>query len=106
MTTEGRMKVYISGRMAGLPADRVQKHFAEAQEYLTREGFIVMNPDCLRMCPGFDYDDYMSIDIAMLQRCDAIYMLVGWEESNGAKKELKFAIENNKRVFLEGFNAI
>ena len=101
MTTEGRMKVYISGRMAGLPADRVQKHFAEAQEYLTAEGFIVMNPDCLRMCPGFDYDDYMFIDIAMLKRCDAIYMLEGWVESNGAKDELRIALEDGKKVMLE-----
>ena len=101
MTTEARMKVYISGRMAGLPADRVQKHFAEAQEYLTAEGFIVMNPDCLRMCPGIDYDDYMAIDLAMLERCDAIYMLEGWVESNGAKKELRFALEYGKKIMLE-----
>ena len=101
MITEGRMKVYISGRMEGLPTDRVQKHFAEAQEYLTAEGFIVMNPDCLRMCPGFDYDDYMSIDLAMLERCDAIYMLEGWEESGGARKELIFAFEHDKKIMLE-----
>ena len=101
MTTEGRMKVYISGRMAGLPPERVQKHFAEAQEYLTAEGFIVMNPDCLRMCPGFDYDDYMSIDLAKLERCDAIYMLEGWEESGGARKELIFAFEHDKKIMLE-----
>ena len=101
MTTEGRMKVYISGRMEGLPPERVQKHFAEAQEYLTTEGFIVMNPDCLRMCPGFDYDDYMSIDLAMLERCDAIYMLEGWEESGGARKELIFAFEHDKKIMLE-----
>ena len=101
MTTEGRMKEYISGRMAGLPPERVQKHFAEAQEYLTAEGFIVMNPDCLRMCPGFDYDDYMTIDLAMLERCDAIYMLEGWEESGGARKELIFAFEHDKKIMLE-----
>ena len=37
------------------------------------------------------YDDYLDGDLALLGRCDSILMMEGWEDSNGAKAEKKWA---------------
>ena len=47
------------------------------------------------------YDDYLMIDLEMIaMAADAIALLPGWENSNGAKKELKTAIELGLEVIL------
>lgn len=40
---------------------------------------------------GFSINDAIDRDIAALKRCDAIYMLNGWEHSTGARAELALA---------------
>lgn len=35
-----------------------------------------------------DYEDYMKMSFCMLDMCDAIYMLLGWNKSCGANREL------------------
>jgi len=40
-------------------------------------------------------------DLELVRRCDAIYMLEGWEQSEGAKQELELAKELNLDVFYE-----
>lgn len=56
-----------------------------------------MDPTCLPA--GFDWEDYMPICLAMLERCDAICLLTGWERSWGAQKELWAARHWGKKVF-------
>lgn len=43
----------------------------------------------------------MDADLAAVRSCDAIYLLHGWEESRGAKKELAEAIACRLQVMLE-----
>lgn len=40
---------------------------------------------------GTSRDTWILGDMAILQRCDAIYMMDGWERSEGATDELKMA---------------
>ena len=95
------MKIYISGQMTGLTEHRIKHHFGEAEKYLRQEGFVPVNPAVLQGVPGLEHDEYMAIDLTMLSLCDAIYMLRGWEESNGAKIELAQAIKDGKKIILE-----
>ena len=44
----------------------------------------------------------MDADLAAVRSCDAIYLLRGWENSRGAKKELAEAITHGLKVMLEG----
>lgn len=37
------------------------------------------------------WEQWMRLDIALLHRCHAIYMLEGWEKSAGAQRELEEA---------------
>lgn len=91
------MKVYISGQITNKPD--YKKHFDMVQKYLEEQGHAVMNPACL--LNGFEYDEYMHVCYAMLDVCDAIYMLEGWGESKGANLEYGYAAKNNKLVYCD-----
>lgn len=46
--------------------------------------------------------EHMRVDIALLLKCDCIYMLQGWELSKGAKLELDVASSCGIKVMFEG----
>ena len=81
------MKVYLSGKITGDAGYR--QKFEAVQNELTSYGYVVFNPAVLP--DGFEYEDYMSLDLLILSRCDAIYLLRDWKNSPGAKRELEEA---------------
>lgn len=87
------MKVYLSGKITGDTGYR--QKFEAVQNELTSYGYVVFNPAVLP--DGFEYEDYMSLDLFILSRCDAIYLLRDWKNSPGAKREL----EEAKRLGLQ-----
>ena len=44
----------------------------------------------------------MDAELAAIPHLDAIYLLRGWEGSDGARAELKVAIENGMVILQEG----
>ena len=89
------MKVFISGKMTGEPNYNREK-FNEVEAELKEKGFIVLNPAVLPT--GLKHEEYMSICYAMIDVCDMVVMLSGWEHSKGAMMERGYAIANNKAV--------
>ena len=85
------MKVYISGAITG--TKDYMKRFSEAEEDLTRLGYEVINPAKANatLPKGTTHDEYMEMSFCMLDMCDAIYFLEGWENSLGANMEYGFA---------------
>lgn len=92
------MKVYISGKITG-DTDYKQK-FDRAAEFLCNIGHEAINPTVIDA--QLTYDEYMRIDLAMLSVCDAIYLLDGWEDSNGANIEYNAAKQKGLRVYFQG----
>lgn len=89
--------IYVAGPIMGRP-DYIER-FCRAQLQLEDDGWIVLNPaDLPQEMPD---DRYMPICLAMLQQADAIYMLDGWEYSEGANIELQFAQYQGKEVLYE-----
>lgn len=86
--------IYIAGPIKG-HADYIER-FCAAQLDLEADGWIVLNPADLP--PGMPADRYMPICLAMLQQADAIYMLDGWEYSEGANIEMQFALYQGKTI--------
>ena len=90
-------KIYIADPMTGIP--NFNAFFNEAEEYLRSQGYKVMNPNCLPT--DFDWKDYMPICLEMINCCDAVYMLRGWEDSKGANLELDHALKAGKAVLYQ-----
>lgn len=84
------MKVYISGPITGV--EDFETHFNKAEEFLRKRGLEPVNPVKIGKALEKDglhleYSDYMRADIAELLKCDAIFMLDGSEDSEGACTE-------------------
>lgn len=91
------MKVYIAGKITGCTGYRQQ--FMAAEWRLSEMGFSVMNPAWLYAYPAFERDDYLAVSRAMLERCDAVFLLPNWGGSAGVKAELRIAERRGMRVF-------
>lgn len=46
-----------------------------------------------------EYNTWIDGDVEILRRCDAVLMIPGWEESNGAQIERKYALNHDVKVF-------
>lgn len=88
------MKIYIAGPMSGL-CDFNRPEFNRVAATIVSAGHVALNPAILP--DGLSQADYMAVCIAMIQRCDAILMLNGWQDSDGAKAECALA----KKLGLE-----
>lgn len=90
-------RVYISGAMRSRMGT-YKGIFADAQRELEKD-YIVINPALLPI--GLESDKYMPICFAMIDAADAIYMLKGWEQSEGACLEKAYAEYHKKKVMYE-----
>lgn len=89
------MKIYIAGPITGHLNYRSK--FKKAENELIKKGHTVLNPAYL---PD-GLKDYIKICKAMIDQSDALYMLEGYESSVGAKEELAYADECNKKVLFD-----
>ncbi|MBR5177710.1 MAG: DUF4406 domain-containing protein, partial [Lachnospiraceae bacterium] len=77
--------------------------FKNAETKLREEGYEVINPAKvgLLMPKSFEHKDYMDIDFALMQKCEAIYLLKGWRASIGSVNELSFARQRGMKIIYE-----
>ena len=84
------MKIYISGKMTGLPDFNFPAFHAEATR-LRALGHEVINPAELNPDTDATWHECMRRDLAALLTCDALAMLDGWQDSAGAHLEMHVA---------------
>lgn len=104
-------KVYIAGPMRGYERYNFPAFF-EAEEYLKEHGYEPLNPARRDVEAGFDpgktleeqggltLKDFMRRDLPQLLECDAIFLLPGWQDSVGARLELRVARDCELQVLF------
>lgn len=96
------MIIYIAGKYSG----EIDKNIADAR----RVAIKIWEAGHVALCPHLntanfekdctlEYDGYIKGDLKLLERCDAILMLKGWEESQGAQIELEYAESRGLPVY-------
>lgn len=90
--------IYISGPYTDPDPARVKGNIAraalKAADYI-RQGYAVFCPhtmtekidDLFNTSEQITYDDWLTLDLYWLAKCDAIHMLPGWRMSKGAQVE-------------------
>lgn len=93
--------LYVAGPYSGDTAGNIIRA-EEVSIGLIRNGFHVLTPH--KNMAGYEqyegdgigYKTWIDMDIDLLRRCDAIYIMLNSERSVGVQKELKFA--RRKRI--------
>ena len=97
----GIKTIYISGKISGLPISEVISKFQRSCAKVKRFGLEPKNPLDNGLPWDAAWEDQMSKDISILLRCDAIYLLPDYLESDGAKIELAVAKQCQMPVFID-----
>ena len=96
------MKIYVSGKITGLPIEEAKQRFADSQALLESIGFEVVNPLEFGLCDEkASWESHMVKDIELLFGCDAIYMMDNWTGSTGAGIEYDIAFRLGKDIWFE-----
>ena len=88
-----KKKIYISGSISH-NENYVEQFTCKAAEL--QNDYIVLSP--LFIAAELSWKEYMKIDLAMIDVCDIVYMMKGWETSRGAKIEECYAQIRGKKV--------
>jgi len=88
------LKVYIAGKVIGLPPQEVSAKFARAEAELKALGYSVVNPITVvherysqAELQRTTWHEIMRMLIGELVQCDVVYMLPCWVHSPGAHLE-------------------
>lgn len=105
------MKLYIAGKMQGLPLYNFPAFFKAALA-LREQGINVINPAEKDMARGFDpgkplKDQDFSLEETLRQDfldilhedTDGVVFLPGWQDSSGARDEYRIARRSGKHVY-------
>lgn len=123
-----RTRVYLAGPMRGIENNNFPAFFA-AEALLRMWGYDVVNPARMDMDEGKAYwswaerriimDDSFTIEDALNRDfaailgtdgnggCEAVFVLSGWENSQGALRETWFSLSTGRPLFrMEAFNPV
>lgn len=84
--------VYISGPITGV--EKYWEPFEQAEDELSAAGFIGLSPS--RLPKGLSNEQYMQIDLAMINAADAVLFIPGFEDSPGSRLEMMYCEYINK----------
>jgi hypothetical protein len=107
--------IYVAGPYSAPTPEGIAanvKAAAEAGQELMRRGWAVICPHSMThnwdIGTGLEYSHFIAADLELLRRCDAIYLLPDWTESNGALGEAALADELGLQLFswTDGFPGV
>lgn len=99
--------IYISGACSADTKEGIKRNIQQARAcaaVLIKKGWCVLIPHqnfYMMDEYGIDYDTFMTMDIELMRRCDAVFMLSNWKASKGAVTEHDIADHNKMVIFYE-----
>ena len=98
--------VYICGRFRGDNHWEIHQNVLKAEAvipHLISQGYapICMHKITENLQGLFPDETYLDICIKVLSACQAIYMLKGWQKSEGSKQEWEYATSHGIEVMYE-----
>lgn len=100
-------RVYIAGALNAMACDYIKNlhRMIVKADHVRRAGFSVFVPG-LDFLSGlvdgrWDYEDFFNNNQAWLLVSEAMFVVYGWENSAGTKKEIELAKKLNIPVFYE-----
>lgn len=95
-----KRKVFISGKYTGVDKADTEKNIEIAKEVgqkIMAMGYIPFIPHTMYNLWDFEtetpYENFMEATLAFLWDCDIVFAIPGWQDSEGAKKEITLAKE-------------
>lgn len=95
------MKIYISGRISGLPVEDVEAKFRRAEYLLEDIGVQPVSPLKNGLNRNCSWKQHIVRDIELLMDCDGIMMLSTWKDSKGAGIEYYIAKAQGMKILFE-----
>lgn len=99
--------IYTAGQYTAPTPEEIDANVdraAKAGQEIMRRGHAVICPHTLThrwdIGTGLGYGDFMRNCLILLEKCDAICLLPGWEKSDGAKHEYDVAKSLNMPTFF------
>lgn len=88
-----RERIYISGQISGISHIEAKARFKRAERLLRASYPVakIVNPMNKFFPRGMKWQWHMLYDLYLLSRCTHIYMLDGWQKSDGARIEYRWA---------------
>jgi hypothetical protein len=100
-----KVKVYIAGKLNDMACDYIKNfhRMIKTAREVRRAGFAVYVP-CNDFLEGlvdgaFEYPEYFDNSQPWLKSSEAVFLVPGWESSNGTKREIETAKKNQIPVF-------
>lgn len=101
------MLLYIAGKYAGKNEGEKMANIGLAKQAaieLWSEGHAVicphLNTQDFEHYTYLENQDFVELDLLMVERCDGIVMLDNWKESHGATRELEHAKAFGLRIYF------
>jgi len=94
------MRVYIAGRVTGLPHEEVKKKFEKAEDLVRLNNWTPVNPT-KHVTYKSSPEDAMRVCIPLLMDCQAILLLSDFMYSEGAQIEAQLARYVGKSIIYE-----
>ena len=101
------MKIYIAGKITGEPIRECYEKFWFASDYICLEMSEIMFTEIINPLElkgiyfGITHQKAMDICLDALKECTHAYFLKDWKESEGAKIEHKFCIDNGIKIIYQ-----
>lgn len=92
------MKIYIAGPVTGKP-DKNRPAFHLMATRLEKAGFTCLYT--AQLSEGLSEADYMKCAHAFIEICDAVVLLNGWKDSDGALAEFTWARKLDKGIYYQ-----